>query len=133
MTKEFLAELGIEGEAAEAIIAEAAREAEEAGAENGELRSSLEAKDNELFELKRDFAVEGELRRMGAKNSRAVRALLDMEGIGTDEESLAELVRRLEEIKRENDYLFAGAKEPRIVGRTGGAEKKFGMKFTGVR
>lgn len=131
MTKEFLAELGIEGETAEAVLNEAQREIEDIRKEGEELRQSLES---ELYDTRRDCAVDSELRRYGARNSKAVRALLDMDGVSFDGETVKGLIEQLERLKEENGFLFGGTDAPRVVAPSGGERGNgFGFKFTGVR
>ncbi len=127
MTEEFLAGLGIDGETAKAVL-------EAAEKEKSALEERAEQLENELAAVKLDGAVDGELRRFGAKNLQAVTALLELDGITPDEEGVETLTKQLEKLKEENGYLFGGVEVPRIVAPSGGKSgKSFGFKFTGVR
>lgn len=127
MTEEFLAGLGIEGETAKAVL-------EAAEKDKAALEERAEQLEKELDAAKLDGTVDGELRRFGAKNLKAVKALLELEGIKPDEEGVKALTEQLERLKAENGYLFGGGEVPRIVAPSGGKSgKSFGFKFTGVR
>ena len=133
MTKDFLEGLGLGEEAVEAILAEHRRELEAAEAESESLRRQVGEKENELLGARKDFAVEDELRKFGAKNNKAVRALLDMDAVTFDGEKLQGLIEQLEQLRKENGFLF-GANAPRVVGPSGRSRSKgFSFKFTGVR
>lgn len=127
MTKEFLTGMGIEEELAEAILNEAQKE-------GGELQRQLSERESELVGLRLDCAVNDELRRYGAKNNKAVKALLNMDSVSLDGEVLNGLIEQLEQLKEENGFLFGGAEVPKVVAPSGGGRGKgFGFKFTGVR
>lgn len=130
MNREFLEEKGLSEEVIDEIMAEHERCL---GESRAELEEQLSAKDEELKGLRTDFAVERELIGLGAKNLKAVKALLDMDTL--DLEAGAEGLReQLETIRRENGYLFADPQVPVVVGPTAPkTEKGFGFKFTGVR
>ena len=75
----------------------------------------------QLSALKFDHALDGSLTAAKAKNARAVKALLDVNGLKYNEAdgSILGLKEQLEEIKKESDYLFEGTQPtPKIV--TGG-------------
>lgn len=72
----------------------------------------------QVASLKFDYALEGALTGAKAKNSKAVRALLNAEGLKLNEAdgSIIGLKEQLEKIKSENDYLFESeAADPKIV------------------
>lgn len=80
----------------------------------------------QLAQLKFDHALDGALTGAKAKNAKAVRALLNMDALKLNEAdgSIIGLKDQLEQIQKDNDYLFAGesasvlASDPHIV--TGG-------------
>ncbi len=134
MKKDFLEELGIDGETADKVISEGERELEALSLENGELKRQLSALEEELSAARMDFALDGELTRFGAKNNKAVKALLNMDGISLDGGKLTGLSEQLERLKEENGFLFGADAAPRVVAPSGsGRGKDFGFKFTGVR
>ena len=71
--------------------------------------------ENEKYEaqirtMKRDFALDGALSKAGARNSKAVRALLDDSKISVaDDGSLLGFNEQIEAIKKDNGFLFADA------------------------
>lgn len=74
----------------------------------------------QVAQLKFDHALDGALTGAKAKNPKAVRALLNLEGLKMNEAdgSILGLKEQLETIQKENDYLFEAAEEtPRIVTR----------------
>lgn len=77
---------------------------------------------SKLERLQFDHALDSALGGAKAKNPKAVRALLDMEGLKLNGEEVVGLKEQLEKIKTDNDYLFEGAQEkvPQIVKGTGG-------------
>jgi Phage minor structural protein GP20 len=86
----------------------------------------------QLASLKFDHALESALTTAKAKNPRAVQALLsrDLLKLNDADGSIIGLNEQLETIKKDNDYLFADAKEtPKIV--VGGSSQKIlGNAFT---
>lgn len=82
-------------------------------------RSSAE----QIYKLKFDYALESALVGAKAKNTKAVRALLDLESLKLDENGqISGLDKQLEKIRAEADYLFdSGNKEIKVV--TGGTDK----------
>lgn len=120
MDREFLEQKGLSGEVIDEILAEFA--------------GQLSAKDEELSRLQTEFAIERELMGLGAKNFKAVKALLDMEALKNAEDGAEELARQLEQIRQENGFLFSDPHTPVVTGPTAvKADKGFGFKFTGVR
>ena len=61
------------------------------------------------------------LRTAGAKNSKAVRALLDEAGLKLNGDSIVGLDEQLKTIRENNDYLFNNDTKPVIVRSTPGA------------
>ena len=131
MNREFLEEKGLSGE----VIDEILTEFENAAAQlRAELTGQLSAKDEELSGLRTEFAIEKELAGLGAKNFKAVKALLDMDALKNGEDFAEELARQLEQIRQENGFLFSDPRVPVVTGPTAArADKGFGFRFTGVR
>lgn len=130
MTREFLEGLGLDEETLKAIL----REAEKAEAEKVRLEGLLEEEKAKGREMKREFQVEEAVKAFGAKNAKAVRALLNLEGQEEDEDFSLSLREQLQRLKEENGFLFFGEEIPRIVGKSGKAGGNgFGFNFTGVR
>lgn len=79
----------------------------------------------ELEKLQFEHAIEKALTGAKAKNAKAVRALLDLDGLKLNNGEIVGLNEQLEKIKEENDYLFEGEEEkvPQII-KPGGDDTK---------
>lgn len=78
----------------------------------------------EIEQIKFNYAIEKALTEAKAKNIKAVKALLDMEGLKLTEDKILGLDEQLEKIKEENDFLFEAEvkeKTPKFV-RPGGGD-----------
>lgn len=89
------------------------------------LQNDLKAKDEQYQKdlADRDFNVllDSQISSFGAKNSKAVKALLDIDALKDSKNQTEDIKKALEDVKTENDYLF-GSDEPinNPVGPTGG-------------
>lgn len=141
MNKEELLALGLTEEQAEKVLAEIAElqktvkerdkqlaDLQKAAKGNDELQSQITAlqKQNaeqqkahkaELAQLKLDNAIDNALTAAGAKNLKAVRALLDMEKLqlGVDGK-LTGWPEQLEALQKSDGYLFAAQQPPAFRG-----------------
>ena len=86
MNPEFLSELGIEGENAEAIIAKV---------------------NDEISQIRLTHSIENELKQRGAKNINAAMKLFDQEGLKFSDGKVEGLSERMAEFEKENDFLFS--------------------------
>lgn len=75
----------------------------------------------EIEKLQFGYIIDSALKTAGAKNSKAVKALLDHEGLKLNGENIVGLDEQLKSIKEENGYLFNDDKHPTIVRTTPGA------------
>lgn len=75
-----------------------------------ELTNSLAAKDAEysqrITDMEFDAALESAISASGAKNARAVRALLDLDALKASKNRDGDIKTAIETVKGENDYLF---------------------------
>lgn len=127
MTKEFLESLGIADEAAQAVLEECRKEREE----SEKMLDEEKARGNKLA---MDYEIDGLMRDFGARNLKAVKALLDIAAAEESEDFSLSLKNQLEKLKEENGYLFGSDKAPKIVGKSGKSNSDgFGFRFTGVR
>lgn len=123
MTREFLEGLEISEEAIEAILNKAE-----------EMNRLLEEEKSKGAKMAQDIEIGNVLKQFGAKNDKAVKALLDIAAAENSDDFSLSLKEQLKKLKEENEYLFGDDNTPRIVGRSGKTgENKFGFKFTGVR
>lgn len=74
----------------------------------------------EIEKLQFGYILDGALKTAGAKNSKAVKALLDHEGLKLNGESIVGLDEQLKSIKEDNGYLFNDDTQPTIVRTTPG-------------
>jgi len=84
-------------------------------------KTELETLNTQRAEDRKNAAIELALTAAGAKNIKAAKALLDLEGLEVTENGLKGLDAQLEGIKKDNDYLFQNEQQqqtPKIV--TGG-------------
>ncbi len=79
--------------------------------------------DDKVSALKFDHALEGAITSSKAKNAKAVKALLDMNGLKMNGDEIVGLSEQLEKIKKENDFLFDGENsQTRFVSSTPGTK-----------
>lgn len=141
MNKEELLALGLTEEQAEKVLAETERlqktlkerdkqleGLKKASGDNAELQSQITALQQqnaeqqkahkaELAQLKLDNAIDNALTAAGAKNLKAVRALLDMEKLQLgDDGKLTGWPEQLEALQKSDGYLFAAQQPPAFRG-----------------
>ena len=79
------------------------------------LTSDLETKDTEyqqkIADMDFNSVLDGAISKSGAKNAKAVKALLDLDTLKTSKNQAEDIKKALETIKSENDYMF-GSDEP---------------------
>lgn len=93
MTKEQLMELGCSESAAESIAKSFLEQAQ--------------SHENQLAQLRLDYAVESALTAAGAKNNKAVKSLLDLSAVSLGEDGNAVgLAEQLAAVKNSDGYLF---------------------------
>ena len=80
-----------------------------------QLTSDLEAKDTEyqakIADMEFNSTLDSAISASGAKNSKAVKALLDIDTLKSSKNQAEDIKNALEAVKTENDYMF-GSKEP---------------------
>ena len=95
-------------------------------ADDWKLKAEQAQKDAEakITAMQFDHALDGALSGAKAKNTKAVKALLDMEGLKLNNGEIVGLNEQLEKVKEENGYLFeddAAEQKPKFAGATPGA------------
>lgn len=105
---------------------------DELTAEIEKLQQTIKDKDTEyaqkIADMEFDSAIEKAITESGAKNAKAVKALLDIEALKGGKNQKDDIASALETVKKDNDYMF-GSDEPinKSVGSTkggGGADAK---------
>lgn len=69
----------------------------------------------DIEKLQFDYALDGALSGAKAKNAKAVKALIDVNGLKFNNGEVIGLKEQLEKIKSENDYLFEGEAAPPAI------------------
>lgn len=95
-------------------------------ADDWKLKAEQAQKDAEakITAMQFDHALDGALSGAKAKNAKAVKALLDMEGLKMNNGEIVGLNEQLEKVKEENGYLFeddTAEQKPKFAGTTPGA------------
>jgi len=146
MNKEELLALGLTEEQAEKVLAEIAElqkivkerdkqlaDLQKAAKGNDELQKQIadlqkqnaeqeKAHQAELSQVKLNNAIDNALAAAGAKNNKAVRALLDLSGVKLEEDGkLAGFAEQLEALQKSDGYLFAEAQQSTFRGFQPGA------------
>lgn len=85
----------------------------EAAAMQQQLAGDAEGLRAQLEELKLLSAVDAALRKAGARNETAARALLDLEQVGFDNGALSGLDEQIAALQQSDGYLFAAPEKPR--------------------
>lgn len=92
------------------------------GIKSAEYERGKQEAAKEVTKLKLDTALEGALTKAGARNTKALRGLLDMDKIKFENDTLTGLDEQIEDIKKENDYLFESSQtKPKFSQSTPGA------------
>lgn len=87
--------------------------------------------DKKIQAMQFDYALSEALTGAKAKNTKAVKALLNIDGLKFNEGEIIGLDKQLDTLKSENDYLFESDKPaPRIVKGTGGGDPLPGAEVT---
>ena len=87
--------------------------------------------DKQISQMKFDYALSAALTGAKAKNAKAVKALLDMDGLKFNDGKIVGLDEQLAQIKTDNDYLFESDEPaPEFVKGTNGGSGSVGGKKT---
>lgn len=85
--------------------------------------------DKQISQMKFDYALSAALNGAKAKNAKAVKALLDMDGLKFNDGKIVGLDEQLAQIKTDNDYLFESDEPaPEFVKGTNGGSGSVGGK-----
>ena len=84
----------------------------------------LQQHEKELFSLRLNAAVETAVSKAGGRNLKAITALLDMATIGSAEDLSGELDKALQQLKKDNGYLFEDPTPPPYAAMAGAAQPR---------
>lgn len=71
-----------------------------------DLEGKLSDKDKEIEKVKFDYKLEAKMKEVGAKNIKAIKALIDMEQVKLEEGELTGFDTQIEALKESDGYLF---------------------------
>lgn len=74
-----------------------------------DLEGKLSSKDKEIEKVKFDYKLEAKMKEVGAKNIKAIKALIDMEQVKLEEGELTGFDSQIEALKESDSYLFEEA------------------------
>ncbi|CBZ04414.1 scaffold protein [Clostridium botulinum H04402 065] len=72
--------------------------------------------EKKIQDMQFNYALEGALKSANVRNTKAVKALLNLEGIKLEGESLIGLNEQIEAIKKSDSYLFTEEQKPQFSG-----------------
>ncbi|WP_434304177.1 phage scaffolding protein [Clostridium botulinum] len=91
--------------------------------DNGELQTKVtdyetKVKDYEkqIQDMQFNYTLEGALKSANVRNTKAVKALLNLEGIKLEGENVLGLSEQIEALKKSDSYLFAEEQKPKFSG-----------------
>lgn len=71
-----------------------------------DLEGKLSSKDKEIEKVKFDYKLEAKMKEVGAKNIKAIKALIDMEQVKLENDELIGFDTQIEALKESDSYLF---------------------------
>ncbi|MDD3253820.1 MAG: phage scaffolding protein [Lachnospiraceae bacterium] len=99
-----------------------------------ELTNQLAGKDTEIQQVRADAQfselLKDAIRTAGARSDKAVMPFLDIDSLKKSKNQTEDIKTAIESIKKENDYLFQGAKVPTFVTSTPGINQDVEDKNT---
>lgn len=78
---------------------------------NGDLATKENEYQTKIADMEFNSVLDGAISESGARNSKAVKALLDLENLKTSKNQADDIKKALEQVKSENGYMF-GSGEP---------------------
>lgn len=89
-----------------------------------DLKTQLGNKDGEIEKIKEDYAfdalLKGAIRSAAGRNEKAIMALLDVDTLKASKNQEADIKAAIENLKKEDAYLFQNTNVPRVVSLTPG-------------
>ncbi len=116
MQKKFLEDLGISAENIDKILAENSGDIEKIQSQLDETKKKLSDTETQyqtkISDMQFNSILDTAISASKARNSKAVKALLDLETLKSSKNQSEDIKSALEKIKSENDYLFEGTSIP---------------------
>ncbi|WP_434290913.1 phage scaffolding protein [Clostridium botulinum] len=82
----------------------------------GDYETKVKDYEKKIQDMQFNYALEGALKSANVRNTKAVKALLNLEGIKLEGESLRGLNEQIEAIKKSDSYLFTEEQKPQFSG-----------------
>lgn len=73
---------------------------------NNDLKTKETEYQNKLADMEFNSVLDGAISKSGAKNAKAVKALLDLEALKSSKNQADDITKALEAVKSENDFMF---------------------------
>lgn len=73
---------------------------------NNDLKTKETEYQNKLADMEFNSVLDGAISKSGAKNAKAVKALLDLEALKSSKNQADDITKALETVKSENDFMF---------------------------
>ncbi|NFA98019.1 scaffolding protein [Clostridium botulinum] len=82
----------------------------------GEYETKVKEYEKQIQDMQFNYALEGALKGANVRNTKAVKALLNLEGVKLDGQNIIGLNEQIEAIKKSDSYLFAEEQKPKFSG-----------------
>lgn len=82
----------------------------------GEYETKVKDYEKQIKDMQFNYALEGALKGANVRNTKAVKALLNLENVKLDGENLLGLNEQLDSLKESDSYLFAEEQKPKFLG-----------------
>lgn len=82
----------------------------------GEYEIKVKEYEKQIKDMQFNYALEGVLKSANVRNTKAVKALLNLENVKLDGENLLGLKEQLDSLKESDSYLFAEEQKPKFLG-----------------
>lgn len=101
------------------------------------LNNDLAKKDTEyqqkIADMEFNSVLDGAIAKSGAKNTKAVKALLDLEALKTSKNQAEDITKALETVKSENDFMFTSDEPFKNPVKNTGSGNNFGSNDDAMR
>lgn len=97
---------------------------------NNDLKMKETEYQNKIVEMEFNSVLDGAITKSGAKNAKAVKALLDLEALKSSKNQAEDITKALEKVKSENDFMFTSDNQQRGWGERhkGSSENTTGVE-----
>lgn len=82
----------------------------------GEYETKVKEYEKQIQDMQFNYALEGALKGANVRNTKAVKALLNLENVKLDGETLIGISEQIEELRKSDSYLFSEEQKPKFSG-----------------